>query len=158
MPLDATVGGASSNSFLTVARADVLASEHPFADAWLDLDATTEKPPRLIMASRLINYRLCYVFDPASPTQALKFPVVGSTVIPIQIELATFELALMLATSNVTTELDQVVQGLRRLKADTVELEFKENIPFRTIPENVMAFIPASWLCSTKPEILFDVI
>lgn len=158
MPLDATVGGVSSNSFLTVARADVIASEHPFADAWLDLDATTEKPPRLIMASRLINYRLCFNLVPATATQALKFPVAGSAIIPIEIELATFELALMLAISNVTTELDQVVQGLTRLKADTVELEFRENIPFRTIPENVMAFIPASWLCSTKPEIMFDVI
>lgn len=157
MALVATPGASNANSFLTVARADTIASERPHSSVWSALSGDSAKEPYLITATRILNSRLCVLGLPTSASQALLFPRNGllnrngqpldDSTIPLDIELATFELALMLIPSDVTLESEASVQGLTRLKAGSIELGFRDKIDMRVIPDNVKRLIPSSWLC-----------
>jgi hypothetical protein len=163
MAFDSTPGSTTANSYLSVARADELATEHPYATAWIDLAADTpRKQALLIMATRRIDNALCPPGTALNANQALKQPRTGQTngngyeypsnVIPLPVELATFEDALALATSNVTQPSAASVQGLTRLKAGSVELVFKDEIVYRTLAENVKVLLPSTWLCENQPD------
>lgn len=168
MAFDTTVGGASANSFLTVEEADAIALEHPFSASWKAIAAnaagTAQKQALLIAATRALN-NLCYLGTPTSEAQALKFPMAGlftrtgyalaDSVIPLDLKLATFEMALNLlksadAPESATVELVNSL-GLTRIKAGPVELGFKEGsgeIAF--VPASVRSLLVPSWLCPEK--------
>lgn len=157
-----TPGASNANSFLSLARAEELADEHPFAAPWNAVATSEAKESLLILASRLVNYRVCYDGTKATSTQSLKFPMVGltsngyaidSTTIPLEIELATFELANMLASSNISVESSASVEGLTKLKVGSVELNFRDATIFQSLPANVLSYIPASWLCPVDPKV-----
>lgn len=107
MALDATVGGASANSYVTVAEADAYFADRPFSETWSGLSAG-EKEASLITATRTIEAKItedwskkelpqdatirvlsdlkgdteCYLVwkgIPATTTQALGFPRSGLT-------------------------------------------------------------------------------
>lgn len=75
--LDATVGGASANSYVAVAAADEYLGAHPFAAAWRALGASGDdldtKHRALIHATRQLD-ALRYVGDMSTTTQALQWP------------------------------------------------------------------------------------
>lgn len=167
MAFDATVGGAASNSYLTVEEADAIALEHPFSASWIAITGATaaaRKQALLIAATRAVN-NLCYLGTPTSEAQALKFPMSGlltrtgyalaDSVIPLDLKLATFEMALNLlkstdAPESATVELVNSL-GLTRIKAGPVELGFKEGsgeIAF--VPASVRSLLVPSWLCPEK--------
>lgn len=168
MAFDATVGGAASNSYLTVAEADAIAVEHPFSASWIAIvsgaPGTAQKQALLIAATRAIN-NLCYLGTPASQTQALKFPMSGlltrtgyglaDSVIPLDLKLATFEMALNLlksadAPESATVELVNSL-GLTRIKAGPVELGFKDGSgEVLFVPASVRSLLVPSWLCPEK--------
>lgn len=161
MALDATVGGATSNSFLTREEAIELANDHPFATAWLAL-TDAEKDKTLILASRLID-RLCWLGSPLSTTQALAFPRSGlkasgryipSDTIPQQIKNAVFEYALLIGGgTNPGTPSDAAEQGLKRVKAGPVEVEFQKLVELKILPEPIMHWIPERWLCPDPKKV-----
>lgn len=168
MAFDATVGGASATSFLTVEEANALAVDHPFAAPWLAIasgaSGTAQKQALLIAATRALN-NLCYLGTPTAEAQALKFPMSGlltrtgyalaDSVIPLDLKLATFEMALNLlrsadAPESATVELINSL-GLTRIKAGPVELGFKEGggeVLF--VPASVRSLLVPSWLCPEK--------
>lgn len=102
--LDATVGGASANSYLTVAEADAAAGDDlgSFAEKWLKTPLD-QKERALIRASREISLRYGSTvrYDPA---QALAFPrsidyTTGPTpFLHADLKRATYEQAIYLAT------------------------------------------------------------
>ena len=170
MAFDATVGGAGATSFLTVTRADEIAVDHPFAAPWIAITgatATARKQALLIAATRAIN-NLCYLGTPATDTQALKFPMSGlltrtgytlaSGIIPLDLELATFEMALNLlksadAPESATVELVNSL-GLTRIKAGPVELGFKDGSgEVLFVPSSVRSLLVPSWLCPEKSSV-----
>ena len=57
MPIDATVGGADSNSFATVAEADAYFEFRLFAELWDDASTAT-KEKALVTAARIITARV----------------------------------------------------------------------------------------------------
>lgn len=97
MPLDATVGGASANSYLTVAAADSLAASDIGANAqeWAAAP-TDEKEAALIRASDEIDSHVGRVVSPFSATQALLFPrvedvdAVGVAFLPARLRKAVY--------------------------------------------------------------------
>lgn len=118
--LDATVGGASANSFSTVTEADdYLMTRRLHADAWFqassqshilrhydDTEETIEpnqKAAALMWATAVLD-RLNWCGTRAATTQALSWPrstaydrygvLIASTVIPDELKWATAELAL----------------------------------------------------------------
>jgi hypothetical protein len=75
MAIDATVGGASANSYLTIVAADAFAASDLGTNAKAWLAATTdEKEAALLRATFEIDSNIGRVVNPGSTTQALLFP------------------------------------------------------------------------------------
>lgn len=156
MPLDATPGGPDANSFLTVERADELAGEWIGAEVWTDA-SPTQQEAALISATRLIS-RLCFEGTATASTQQLPFPrtgltarsgyVLDTTVIPLDVEYATFEMALTLLKDPTTAnESDVAAQGISEVKAGSVHIKFRSDVKYKELPGHVLALLPSAWLC-----------
>ena len=70
--LDATLAGATSNSYVDLAEADAIAANLPFAAEWAAL-TDEEKTDGLIVATRWLE-TLNYVGERCTSTQRLKWP------------------------------------------------------------------------------------
>lgn len=163
MALDATVGGASANSFLTNAEADALAADHPYGSAWAGY---TNQDALLIGATKIL-VRQCFLGTANSETQRLPFPRTGllsrngfaldSTTIPAEIKEAQFELALMLGESDISRGSDAAAEGISELQAGPVKLKFSETFEEKPVPQNVLNLLVPSWLCpaATKAPVFF---
>ena len=143
--IDATIGGATANSYLTVAAADTLTETMLGTLAWTT--ATTDSKTRaLITATRGLD-TLGWIGSKATTTQALDWPRTGvscdgvdydSTAIPTQILYATFDLAnSLLTTPNLlltppasSTALIPGIPNrtLSKIKADVLELTFRPDV------------------------------
>ena len=143
--IDATIGGATANSYLTVAAADTLTETMLGTLAWAT--ATTDSKTRaLITATRGLD-TLGWIGSKATTPQALDWPRTGvscdgvdydSTAIPAQILYATFDLAnSLLTTPNLLltppTSSTALIPGipnrtLSKIKADVLELTFRPDV------------------------------
>ena len=74
--LDATLAGATSNSYVDLAEADAIAANLPFADEWAAM-TDDEKTTGLIAATRWLE-TLSYGGTRCSTTQRLKWPRKGA--------------------------------------------------------------------------------
>ena len=95
---------------------------------------------------------------------------ISSGVIPLDLEHATLKMAVKLATSEITVDNDAAVQGIERVKAGPVEVEFKDEIdPFQdhpadrysyesVLPNDVLALLVPSWLCPKRAQRWFEVL
>jgi hypothetical protein len=94
-------------------------------------------------------------------TQALAWPRTGmydrfgreivDNAIPVDLKDATSELAGQLGSlADRTLDNDVVVQGITRIKAGSVELEFKEMIESQILPDAVLSLLVPSWLTDEK--------
>ncbi len=104
--IDATLQGASANSYVTLAEADAYFETVPSDTTWQNKN-DDRKNRALISATRFINDFEFYG-DRCTTTQALKWPrknykvdgvEIKCTFIPDQIKTATFELARALANN-----------------------------------------------------------
>jgi len=155
LAFDSTLGSPSATSFLSVERADEIASERAFSTNWTSISVISTKQAILSTVSRLLSSKFNWNGSPSYPDQSLSFPrsglirVNGSLIdpetIPLEIELATFEWALALSLSDTSIQLSQAQQGLTKLKAGPVELTFRDGMEFNPIPPSVMSYIPSSW-------------
>ena len=129
--IDATLQGASANSYVTLAEADTYFETVPDSSTWTD-KTDDQKTRALISATRWID-ALSFYGDRCTETQALKWPredykVDGiklvCTLIPQQVKVATYELARAFANdtdsitgTNGTTGLyDEVELGELKVK------------------------------------------
>lgn len=111
--IDATVGGASANSYLTEAEADTYHEERLYNSRWVESDQD-DKVRALVWATRLLDQFHWKGNPTSSGTQALKFPRTGivdwddedvaSNAIPNGIKWATAELAFQLIKDAELTE------------------------------------------------------
>lgn len=172
--LDATVGGVSANSYLTVAEylAYLETAYEPAESA-----SALEDAPTLGMATRVLNaifaprrrlvrpgrgekpYYLTaptWTGLPATATQALPWPRTGmydlngnaisSNVIPQALKNATAELARQLKVADRTLDNDVSVQGITSVRAGSVAVSFKEMIDAKVLPDAVFDLLVPSWL------------
>lgn len=104
MPLVATAGSSSADSYLTVAAADELAGADlgPEAEAWTDADLGT-KEAALRRATREVDSYVATGWPPFDVDQALVFPretldedANGTAFIPRKVQLATYQQAVYL--------------------------------------------------------------
>lgn len=157
MALVATPGAADANSYLTVAEADAYFETRLQATRWTSIVDDVVKETALIMATRVIDSRICFTGVAATGTQALAWPragmfnrngfAIGEDVVPQALKDATAELAYMLLASDVTLESDAAVQGISRIKAGPVDISFRDSIESRDVPSNVSELFVPSWLC-----------
>jgi len=129
--IDATLGGPTANSFVTLAAADAYFESVPDSTTWV-AKTTDQKNRALISSTRWID-SLSFYGDRCTETQALKWPrdnykvdgiELACTLIPAGINTATFELARALAddtdaitgTTGTTGIYDEVELGDLRVK------------------------------------------
>jgi hypothetical protein len=156
--LDATVGGANSNSYVTVATADTYFDERLNVSAWTDLTASAAdvdtKEQALIQATRRIDQE---DFDgsPVNPltgtstdtTQALKFPRFNATneegwdylqtVIPDPVQRATMELALSYIGTTDDGLADSGLEGFEDVKLGPISVTPKHSRSPIALPDVV---------------------
>lgn len=171
--LDATVGGATSNSFLTLAEALDYFTMRTEVAGWENAD---DQSVLLMMATRVLSAmampmkvyvpdqngvpahwvtRKAWTGSPATTTQRLAWPRIGmydangnaiaSDVIPIDLKYATAELAGALGTSDTTVDNDVIIQGITSIRAGSVSLSFKDMIEKHVLPDMVWNLMPPSW-------------
>jgi hypothetical protein len=135
--IDATVGGASSNSFTTLAEANTYMESRLNASSW-ETDATDDEKNRaLVEATRELSV-MHWLGERTDGTQALSWPrqwahdpdspiqdYYATTVIPQRVKDATMELALQFV-KNGTTDVAALdpQSGIKRKKIDVIETEY----------------------------------
>jgi hypothetical protein len=160
LPLDATTGGTSSNSYLDADEAADYFAERLHSSAWTAASAG-DKDAALIQATRVIDARVCFAGMATTATQALRWPrsglvsmngyPLGDDVIPDQLKDAVCELALTLLDGDVTIESEIVTQGITKVKADTVEVGFDTaKATTREVPKHVIEMLVPAWLCPPR--------
>ena len=129
--IDATLSGASANSYVTLAGANTYFETVPDSSTWTN-KTDDQKNRALISATRWID-ALSFYGDRCTTTQALKWPRdeytvdgvnLACTLIPEPIKVATYELARALAndtdsivgTTGTTGIYDQVELGELKVK------------------------------------------
>lgn len=145
MILDATPGGALSNSYVTLAEAEDYFSTRIHATAW---DECTDQESALITASRMLDWYSRYKGIKATTVQAMAWPrkgviradatVIASTEIPPELKIAVFEM--VLASVEEDPSLDSDLAGLSEIQAGPVKLKTASGIRPRAkkaLPERV---------------------
>ena len=147
MALDATVGGASSNSFVTVAAADTYMDTRMYNTDWTGATTAT-KESALVTATTLLN-ELIWRGTKASTAQYLEFPrnalvdqngfSIENDVIPEQVKKATYELALDLVKADRVKETG--TEGFKSIKVGPLTLDIDEHRTKPVIADHVIAFV-----------------
>lgn len=132
--LDATVAGATSNTYATRAEGDNYALSRPYFTTW-DASTDDEKNRALVRATQLIDLYVDWDGHPTSSTQALAMPrsglvtrdglLVSSGVVPTRIKHAQVELAHDLLVEDITTG-PSSEEGIKSVKVGSVGVEFTE--------------------------------
>jgi hypothetical protein len=106
MALDATPGGANSNSYTTLADATLYLQQRPYHEAWDAALVSGDAAPALMWATSLLDSLVHWYGTPTTLTQALAWPQTGQVdrygrpldplLIPVAVEQATAVYALAL--------------------------------------------------------------
>lgn len=163
--IDATVGGAAANSYITLAEAENYAQTELDISAWTG--ATTDRKNRsLVSATRYIDF-LQFIGERASTTQALDWPrsdvetserTYPSNAIPSEIKRATFDVALALLQEIVVVGKQKGTKSLipgipndslKRLKLDVMEIEWRTDAVSKVTP-----LVSLPWLRDQLGELL----
>lgn len=129
MALDATVGGPTANSYLSLSDATALATDRLDAAEWSSATMETQAAA-LIMATSRLNLE-AYTGSPVTYTQALAWPryftfdvdqrLIASDSIPLFIKRATFEYALALLKEP-TLWADSGLQAFQNVKIGSLDV------------------------------------
>ena len=147
MAIDSTIGGASSNSFISVADADTYMTSRIYQTDW-DSATNDTKERALVTATSHIN-NLPWLGTKKTQTQSLEFPrssmydrngyFVTSTAIPGFVENATCELAFSLVKSDRIS--DTGTEGFSSMKVGPLQLSSNPKDRKEVIPEYVIDMV-----------------
>lgn len=174
MALDATPGGASANSYLTVVEADAYMDTRLFNDGWEDAESST-KASALMWGTRLLDAAFQWTGGAASETQALCWPRVGmltrngvtidESTLPVDLKAACAEFARQLVVDDRSEDNEALRRGLSLLQVGPVKMQFKDSFSSsvelrntdiirqwpqlayvsQLVPDAVRQLLPASW-------------
>jgi len=144
MSLDATISGASADSYITVADADTYHGDNLNVTDWVDA-TTANKEKALKMATRLLDERIDWIGSKNTDAQALRFPrsslvnpdgyTVSSTLIPDIIGNATAEFAKYLLAADRTGDADG--KGLIDTSVGSISVTFDKSDTADVLPDIV---------------------
>lgn len=144
--LVATVGGASSNTYATLAEADAYHDSRGSNSEWTGA-TDGSKNTHLVWAGRLLDQQ-CWCGDRSTEEQAMRWPRYGtydrdgwpidSDIVPQWLKDAQSELAFQLMKSD---RQNDPVNQVKKVKADVIEVEFVDGVRLKVWPESVMAII-----------------
>ena len=150
----ATAGGASSNSYMTLAEADAYFETTPDESTWTD-KTDDQKNRSIISATRYIDGFEFYG-KRCTTTQALKWPRkeykvdgvdVACTSIPDEVKIATFELARALANNpNALVDTKGTDGTYEEVKLGDLEVKYSTKTQTPGLVDNILDVYP--WLAS----------
>ena len=133
MALDATIGGYTANSYVTVEEADAYFLDRIHSEDW---GVSVPKEQALITASRMLDWYLKFKGYKADAEQAMEWPrvevtlssgyEVSSTIIPKAVKVATFEMALAVLAED--RSLDDDLAGLAHVQAGPLVIKTAQGI------------------------------
>lgn len=145
-----TPGAADANTYCDLADANTYHEGRLYSDTWTNA-ADADKNAALVMATRLLDQWFEWYGAATSSDQALLWPRTGaygpngyllaSDAIPDRVREATAELARLLIDTDRTVDSDIETQGITRLQAGSVELEFSARAGAKVIPDSVLGFV-----------------
>jgi len=147
--LDATVGGASANAYLTVSEANSYLIHRPRANDWF-VASTHERINALVTATELLDRYVKWNGEKADDAQALEWPRnyakdrygrnIDNTIVPQAVKNATALLAEVLLTDDVQADPDN--KGISSMAVPgVVSLNFDKYDRKKILPEAVTAQI-----------------
>ncbi len=152
MSLDATIGGVSANSYVTLDEANDYFTDRLYNTDW---DNFTDQESALVTASRMLDWYMKWKgvkADVLSP-QFMDWPRVDvidqdgiavlSTIIPPEVKIATFELAFSDLTTDRTADNDmagfsEVKVGPLMVKSDATSLRTSKPKTIPSYIENIV--------------------
>lgn len=160
MALDATVAGASANSYPTRAEADAYFADRLYSTDWTGA-TNGNKDASLMMATRYVDAAFDWTGSPTTTTQELAWPRTGmvdqngnaidSMTIPRLLKEVVYELAIALLRKDITVQDTVQARGITSIKAGPVSIQFREVI-FNILPPSVLMLIPESWYTAEDDE------
>ena len=153
--LDATVGGAETNTFVDLPEAETLIHQRPFHADWDAIAGSGGddiKSAALIWATRVLSH-FTWVGTIATSTQKQAWPRkytkdkdgrdYASDAYPEWLEVATTELAFFMATEDRLG--DSGTEGFSKIKIDKLEFEVNPNDRSDVVPDYIMEAI-SPWI------------
>ena len=150
MALDATLGGASANSYVTVAEADAYFATSFGRTAWGSASAAN-KEIVLIESTRLLDSLVSWKGYVKSDTQALRWPrtyvpnidgrYISDSIVPKDVKNAVFELAYSLLSNG---GFQASENELAKVKVGPVSIDFSDTVKSNGLPKMVRDMI-ARW-------------
>lgn len=145
-----TVGGASANSYASIAQATAYNAAHIHGASWaaaVELDQCKA----LQTATRTLDAMMDWYGEVVSDTQALLWPryhayggnglTVPSTIYPPELVNATAELARLLLASDLSADLPADAQGVSAMTVGPLSFTFREGAQAQQLPSIVYFMI-----------------
>jgi len=153
--IDTTVGGASANSYCSMAVAEQFHFDRPpVSTTWSDA-SIEEKARVLIWATRLIDTTYRWNGVVVDDIQALLWPrhgmifpngyAVPSTIIPVQLQHAVAEYGRQLLVADRAEDSDIETSGITKIEAGPVTIDFSKGVVAKVVPDSVFYLIPREW-------------
>jgi len=165
--LDATVGGATSNSYATEAEASAYFDNMLYADAW-DCGGATTHEKALVQATSILE-RLNYSGSKTDTIQVLQWPrsdtfdydavLISSTTIPENLKKATYEIAYEILNTK-TRDLTNNEDDITEYSIDGMKVKVKNGKKSwdMNLPTTVLTFLerigPGVWVRVRQIRIL----
>ena len=165
MALIATVGGTNTNSYPTIAEANIYFEDRLHTSAW---DASEEQAAALIMGSRMLDWYLPWKGYKATESQAMQWPrtevvrpdgtEVNSAIIPSEVKIAVFELSLVSLSidrvaDNPLAGIEQIKAGSLMIKADNGDAD---STSIKIIPDHVKNIVSDLYVRGTLGVVRLD--
>lgn len=155
-----TPAAVDANAYCTALEADAYHDDLPVASvrtAWTSA-SSDDKSRAILEATRLIDRAFEFQGARTTVLQALAWPRYVSTpipndlgfyvsgvtdfyvdprTIPDRVKQATAEYARQLLTTDRTADYAPEARGIKRMKADVIEIEFKDNLVGKPVPDAV---------------------
>lgn len=151
-----TAGSATANAYCDVAFADQWDANRPPVGTTWSAATTAQKTQAILWATVLLDRLFTWNGYVSTTIQALMWPrqglwarnqfqAVDPTTVPLEVQQATAEYARQLLVSDRLGDSDVETQGITRLTAGPVTLQFKENVVAKQVPDAVFFLIPTWW-------------
>lgn len=174
MALDATIGGAASNSYNSAAEIDAYITTRLFNKPALTASLGPQREEAAKLATILMDTQIPWTGSPTDPTvQALAWPRIGmltrngqeipNNILPVELKRAHAELTSQLLQSNRLADNSVERLGITDLKVGDIELSFKDEVDAEgrlapVIPDLVLLLLVSTWytIPVTTPEWLVE--
>ncbi|MDP8268254.1 MAG: hypothetical protein P9L97_05945 [Candidatus Tenebribacter davisii] len=146
MALNAILGDAFANSYVTAAEAEVYFEDRMHSSAW---DTVDDGDPLLISASQMLDWYVKWKGDKATAAQARQWPRTDVTrpdgteidedALPPEVKIAVYELAFMNIGADRTAE--DPLAGIGQLKAGSLMIKAGAEKPNQTNPKVIPSHV-----------------